>query len=154
MWADTEPSDTGLSLAPLSPCAETSGAHLAPAQAVPADVGLHLTLSSLARVGLPKVVVRLSVPGDPSVLQKSKSSNIQGLLGNFLGLTPSVVFLLLCFFNAFLDCLGSQKSPELIELNSKINNKPSNNTVVFKNPAKGLTESQVWKCLSVSYAIA
>lgn len=101
MCADTEPSDTGLSLAPLSPCAETSGAHRALAQAVPADTGLHLTLSSLARIGLPKVAVRLSVPGDPSVLPKSKSSNIQGLLGNFLGLTPGVVFLLLCFLMLF-----------------------------------------------------
>ena len=105
-------------------------------------------------VGLPKVAVRLPVPGDASSLQKSKSSNVQGLLGSLsvFGLTPSVVFLLLCFW--CFNCLGSQKPQELMDLNSKINNEHSNNIVVLKTLPSSLTESRVWKCLGVSYAIA
>lgn len=45
---------------------------------------LHFILPLLMGVGLPKALVRLSVPGDAFSFQKSQSSNGQGLLGAFL----------------------------------------------------------------------
>lgn len=109
---------------------------------------MHAALA--AWVGLPKAAVRLPVPGHAFSLQKLKSSNVPGLLGSPLvfGSIPSVVF-----FYVFNVCFGSEKPPELIDPNSKITSEHNNNIIVLKTLPSSLTESRVWKCLGVSYAI-
>lgn len=114
---------------------------------------MHAALA--AWVGFPKAAVRLPVPGHAFSLQKLKSSNVQGLLGSppVFGSIPSVVFFYDFNVWGFLNCFGSEKPPELIEPNSKITSEHNNSIIVLKSLPSSLTESQVWKCLGVSYAI-